>query len=77
MNNRCIYCGQGNVDGGHNATGQFICIDCIAFDDMANAEIVEMAPLNPVCGTYITYPSECYDVSKYKRTHNSPKAGAV
>lgn len=42
--NKCIYCGQTDVDGGYDGMGNFMCIDCIAENPEANSRLESMAP---------------------------------
>ena len=69
MEEKCVYCGQGPCDGGYGNSG-FICIDCIALNPDANAELHTMAPLQSGCWSDIQYPPECYDVERYKMEQN-------
>lgn len=63
----CRFCNQSeNVDGGLDRNGNFICIDCIALDSEANAELVQMQPLQTGHWSTMQYPPECYDVSRFK-----------
>jgi hypothetical protein len=71
---RCKFCGcPDSFDGGLNKYGEFICIDCIAENPDANEELTTMQPVNPWLGKYIDYPSECYDVNRFKHHKNNPK----